>query len=117
MKMRKQLVNWKPIVSKNIYGEDYLNNAFPSLIARAYRGTLIDTILSMPSKKSISFEAAVNLACDQFHKAADLRKFGYEPGQCFWYHENFVQWISEQGFHIELTGDEFEALALASKVA
>lgn len=115
--MRKQPVKWKPVRSKSVYGNEYQNKEFPALIARAYRGTLIEEILSMPAKKSISFESAVNLACDEFHKAIDHGRIGRDSGHSHWYYKNFIQWISEQGFHIELTGDEFEAFVMSDKVA
>jgi len=72
----KATVNWKPVRSKNIYGREYFNNDSPELIARAYCGALLEAIFSMPTKKSISFESAVNLACDEFHKATDSGRIG-----------------------------------------
>ncbi len=44
----------------------------------------------------------------EYQKAIKARKIGYEPGESGWYYSNFLKWISEKGWHIELTGDEFE---------
>jgi hypothetical protein len=116
MNMRKQIVKWKPVSRKNIYGEEYVTAGYVELIVEAYRGTLIDEILSMPKKSGISFAVAVNMTCDAFHQACNNRKSGQEPGHGAWFHRNFVRYISEKGFHIELTGDEFEVLTLSSRV-
>ena len=71
----------------------------------------------MKTKTPISFEDAVNLAHDEFFRASDAGRFGRDPGQCDWYYENFIDWISDQGYHIELTGDEFETALMCSRVA
>ena len=34
-----------------------------------------------------------------------------------WFYENFIEWISSQGYHIELTGDEFEAAVMSDKLS
>lgn len=61
----------------------------------------------MPQKRPISFEQSMikfQLAC---HDAFRLGLVGTEPGHYQWYAVNFIDWISEQGYHIVLTGDEF----------
>ena len=115
--MRRQLIYWKPVRSQNIYGETYLNRYFPQLINQASNGALVFEILSMKVKTPISFEYAVNLADEESFRASNSGRSGYEPGQSHWYYRNFVKWISEQGYHIELTGDEFETAAMCSYVA
>jgi hypothetical protein len=115
--MTNQCVNWKPVKSINVDGGVYLNSEFPHMVEVGYRGTLLPKILSMPIKNPVSFETAVNLACDKWNDAISAGRIGYEPGECNWYYKNFVEWISELGFHIELTGDEFEGYAMSDKVA
>lgn len=115
--MTKRPVFWKPVRTKNIYGAEYLNPDLPSLISDAYKGTLLSEILVMPRKQAISFQDAAVLVHRAMHDAISARQFGYQPGQCSWFYHNFVQWISDQGYHIELTGDEFEAYALSDKVS
>ncbi len=85
----------------------------PDLIASSYRGSLSHHILSMPLKNPMSFETAILMVSDEFSRAVKARKCGYEPGECHWYYKNFVQWISDKGWHIELTGDEFELFSQA----
>jgi hypothetical protein len=117
MRMIKRPVFWKPVKTKNVYGGEFTNPYLPSLLAEDYKGTLLSAILAMPCKQPISFQEAANLASAAKHKAVVAKKFGYKPGECFWFYRNFVQWISDQGYHIELTGDEFEAYALSDKVS
>ena len=71
----------------------------------------------MPQGKPISFEKAANLVCDKFMEAFDARRIGIEPGECIWYYQNFVEWISSLGYHIEISGDEFEAVAMTDQLS
>jgi hypothetical protein len=115
--MTKRPVAWKPVKTKNIYGEEYINPYMPNYVSGVYRGTLLSAILAMPRKKPISFQTAAVLAYDESVKAFLARRIGNKPGECNWFYNNFVQWISEQGYHIELTGDEFESHVLSDKVS
>jgi hypothetical protein len=115
--MRKQIVFWKPIQSRNRAGEVYINHYFPQLIDSAYRSELLAAILSMEPGTPISFENAVNLAKDAFYRASDAGQIGRKPGQSHWYYINFLKFISDQGFSIELSGDEFETASICSVVA
>jgi hypothetical protein len=115
--MIKRPVSWKSVRTKNIYGEEYVNPDLPSLVSSAYKGTLLSAILAMPLKEPISFQDAAVLADRATHDAISARRFGYQPGESNWFYHNFVQWISEQGYHIELTGDEFESHVLSDKVS
>lgn len=74
-------------------------------------------MLSMEPKTPISFEDAANLAAQELHRASDAGQIGRKPGQSHWYCENFVKFISDQGYSIELTGDEFETALMCSVVA
>jgi hypothetical protein len=103
--MTKYLVNWKFIASKNMYGESY-NSEFPRLIDHVSKKTLLAKILTMPKKIPIHLEDAARIAEEKYF-SSDI---GYERGQNFWFAKNFVEYISELGYHIELTGDEFEVL-------
>lgn len=58
----------------------------------------------MPRKNPLSFEQAIVLAHQKYHAELDNRKFA----KAFWYTDNFIEYISNLGFHIELSGDEFE---------
>ncbi len=99
------------MIEKNIRGEDFASQ-MPDLISTAYRGTLADQILRMPRQNPISFEAAVALMTEAYNQATKARQIGYERGLSGWYVTNFVRWISEKGWHIELTGDEFELFSM-----
>jgi hypothetical protein len=95
----------------------YLNQYFPQLIDSAYRGELLFEIVSMNPKISISFENAVNLVEKEYRRAADAGQTGPNPGHSRWYYENFIKWISDQGYSIELNGDEFETALICRIVA
>lgn len=60
----------------------------------------------MPKKKSISYEEAIRLFSDRQREAFDAGDYGSKPGQCGWYTRNFISYVSELGYHIELEGDE-----------
>jgi len=109
--MEKHWIKWKTFRSKNIYGEP-IDTEFPYLIDLNYKGALISQITKMKKKWPITFELAVRLASEKYNKS----EFGSKPGQKFWYSDNFVEFISELGYHIELTGDEFE-ITYPSQVA
>lgn len=87
------------------------------LIDIAYKGRLLSEIISMPKKAPITFEHAVNLCQTEFDRLADAGQSGPNRGQAHWHYRNFVLWISEQGYSIELTGDEFETPTLSRLVA
>ncbi len=70
----------------------------------------------MQIKDSISFEDAFHMLQKKRFELFNAGRFGDMPGQYGWYHLNFVDWISSQGFHIELTGDEFELYGLTDRV-
>lgn len=71
----------------------------------------------MPRGTPISFEEAAGLATAGSIEAFQAGRIGYEPGECGWYKKNFVEWITSLGYHIEITGDEFEAYAMTDKLA
>jgi hypothetical protein len=112
--MDRQIFYWKPICDKNVLGEDFASQV-PDLIARYYRGGLLERILEMPQKEPIPFESAVRLASGKHFEAFEANRMGYKPGECNWFFKYFVEWISSLGYHIELTGDEFEPYLKADK--
>jgi hypothetical protein len=115
--MKKQVVSWKPIRSRNRLGEVFISDSFPQLIDCAYRGELLFEIVSMIPKTPISFEHAVNIIEKEYFRASSGGQWGPNPGQANWYYRNFVQWISDQGYCIELTGDEFETASICGALA
>ncbi len=110
------IVNWKTITCQNIFGENY-ESRIPQIVDSVTRRTLLTNILSMAKKNPISLAVATKMINEKQDEAFSGRKFGNIPGHLHWYLYNFVNWISEQGYHIELTGDEFEPLALSDKVS
>jgi hypothetical protein len=107
--MDKQWVKWKNINCLSDLGEP-IELETPSSIAAGYRGTLLSRIIEMEIKHPIGFREAILLVVSQQSDAFDARQFGDLPGEYGWYSLHFVEWISSLGYHINLTGDEFETL-------
>lgn len=105
--MNKHVVNWKRTPGKNIRDQD-CEFPFPALLNASSKWTLLELILRMEPKTPITFTDAALLAHEKFQEAMRIRRYGGEPGQAQWYTRNFTSWISSLGYHIELTGDEFE---------
>lgn len=114
--MVKHILIWKPVKCTNAFGEKVLV-PLPESISIHYRGTLLTKILSMPPKQPISFSDAIHLVAEKQIEALKAGRGGPEHGHLSWYTNNFVEWISELGYHIELTGDEFESRAMSAFVA
>lgn len=114
--MVKHLLVWKQVKCRDIHGRPVWLQA-PEVIAGHSRGTLASQILSMPKKNPISFEDAINLVVDRQKEVFVTGQIGQEPGQYCWYYDHFVEWISSLGYHIELSGDEFEPRVLSSLVS
>ena len=109
-------VKWKLVKSKNVRGAD-IELETPTVIDISYGGTLLSHIFAMPRQQPISFEDAIRLVIDKHTEAFDMKRFGDAPGHYGWYSNHFVEWISSLGYHIDLTGDEFESYTLSDKFA
>lgn len=104
--MEKHLVIWKKVRCKTLNGSEvYLG--IPESVDFRYRGTLLTQILTMPKQKGVLFDDAIRMLADAHLEAFTEGRVGRTYGECHWLTKNFVSWIAEQGFHIELTGDEF----------
>jgi hypothetical protein len=110
--MTKNCVNWKKIACVSRHGKPYLDD-MASVINRYYKLELLPLILSMPSQKPISFDDAVRLAGQKFIESMD----NYDIAKAISYYKNFLTFISDSGYHIEVTGDEFEFLNQAHSPA
>ena len=113
--MTKHCVNWKPVKSKDIRGSDF-DSPIPTAIEIGYRGTMLSRILDMERKQSITFVEAIHLVQKQWTKAVDSGRIGHELGECNWFIDHFIEWVASQGYHIELTGDEFEPYMISSQI-
>lgn len=63
----------------------------------------------MPRQKPISYEEAIAIFDQKKVEAFKAKDYGVKPGQYSWYSYHFVEYISDLGYHIELTGDEIES--------
>lgn len=68
---------------------------------------LLHQIMSMPreNKKPLNYDTACNLFAHEFCKRIGVRP--PEETRDF-YSNEFANWISQQGFYIELRGDEYK---------
>jgi hypothetical protein len=107
----KQVLRWKQVKVKNIRGSE-ISSDWANLIDLYYCGTLLSCILEMESKQPIPMAHAMSMFNDQW-----LSEFQRRTRKEEWYLKNFVEWISTLGYHIEITGDEFEAAAMPSQFA
>jgi hypothetical protein len=103
--MRRNSVNWNSIQYRDPKSGIVEDNFFPTIIDYGYRCELLHNICSMPRKNPISFAKAVRLAVREYFSS----DYGFKKGQSYWYLDNFVDWISDLGFHIELSGEEFDS--------
>jgi hypothetical protein len=103
--MSIQIVHWHPIKSTNMYGEPCPTN-LARIIDTHYRGQLLHKANAMPKKTPISFEDAIRMADVRIFKAdtEHVARLYYQ------YVPTFLDWLSEEGFHIEFTGDEFDMI-------
>ena len=104
--VKKSLVKWKSVACTSRDGSPVLLE-IPSTIDDHYHGNLLLKISQMKKMTAITFEAAINLVSENQKEAFVIGNIGKEPGQYLWFSHNFIEFISSQGFHIELTGDEF----------
>ncbi len=107
--MVKGFFKWRPVRLLTVYGSEYLEDELPGVVDSYYKGELIARILEMNRGTPISFHQALNMASDAHIQAFDSGRSGHEKGESIWHYSHFLEFISEQGFHIELTGDEFDS--------
>lgn len=70
----------------------------------------------MKKQKPISLEEAVQLLIQNMQEARAAGRKGTEPGHLCWYLDHFVEWLVSIGYHVELTGDEFEPFVMSDHV-
>ena len=114
--MTKQCVRWKTFKAKTIRNTDY-ETSFADLIDLYNRGTLLTCILQMEKKTALGFEQATLMAHEEYKQAFLASRIGSSPGESFWYLNHFVEWISSLGYHIEITGDEFEPYCMSAQLS
>lgn len=72
---------------------------------------LLQQIQAMPRKRPVSVQEGWRMMIQEVHRQVDLGN--NEPdiqGHSNWLFANTVLWLSQQGYHVELTGDEFEIM-------
>jgi hypothetical protein len=110
------LLRWKDILCKSLKG-DPIFLPIPQFVDHQSRGKLLSQIIAMQKQNPIDLVSAVQLISGECHKAYLAGKLDSEPGHYFWYTGHFIDYISGLGYHIELTGDEFEPLLHPQSVA
>jgi hypothetical protein len=113
--MSKQCVNWKTVQITNIQGKEFTSR-FPDIVDATCNGELLSQILTMKEKNPISFVEAIKMAQEKRSEAFLAHRIGHKPGEYLWYSRHFVEWISDLGYHIELSGDEFEPYIISERL-
>jgi hypothetical protein len=111
LSMMKQIVFWTSAPQEPFLGIPTI--PISREIDLNYRGTLISRILTMEAKVPISLDEAILIMQEHEEKARVAGQLGCESGQMIWFSFNFIEFISSQGYHIELNGDEFEIFGAA----
>ena len=96
-------VVFRPYKAVNVNGKPYEHSLPYHFNTKFYLKCMM-----MPRKKPISYDEAANLCCNFIDYLSDLgqHKLAAEFAQ----EDNWVDFISEQGYHVEFTGDEFEII-------
>jgi hypothetical protein len=101
--MNSLILHWHPVPVRSRKGHLFAST-MPTVLNFHSKGLLLVSALAMPKKTPVLFEEIIKMTHEKINDA-DL---GLEPGQMQWIEKNFVQWVSDMGYHIEFTGDEFD---------
>lgn len=79
----------------------------PPIISRGSGEDLLKEIRAMPSegKRPLSFQEAYQIFTEAFHRHLRSPDSTLESSSLF--HDNMIPWLTEQGYFIQLTGDEY----------
>jgi hypothetical protein len=98
-------VIWREFNYLGLWGEPGV--CAPPYLPKDSHVLLLYQVQMMPKKIPISMEKAMLLVSKRhselYRETPDLKKI-------FWFYEEWVRWVSEQGFHIELSAEDFEIL-------
>lgn len=97
------IVVFRKVNSKNIYNEPICSD-----LSWIFNTGCYFKILNMKKQKPISYDAAANMCLKHCRDLTDEKKF--KMSAQFFQKGDWIKFISDQGFHIELTGDEFEII-------
>lgn len=107
--MMRSVVVWFPYNGISYF--DQSDCELPVCTHLASGWLLLQQIRQMPRKRPLTLQAAWRLMLQEVHRQIGLGNNEPEvPGHSNWIMANEVRWLSEQGFHVELTGDEFEIM-------
>jgi hypothetical protein len=98
------MVIWKPWQDRDIYGRSILMSAG---ILNIEGSLILQRIRSMPRKKPISYNTALIMMWDHWDDFGDTKE-SRRQGREYIQHGNWIKWLSSEGYHIQLIGDEFE---------
>lgn len=105
-----QVVYWHPIKRQSFMYPDR-EEEFPVLGTGESGWVLLQQVQQMPPGNPISFADATKLAFKEIHRQMRLdNMLADDPSSSTWILTHTVEWVSRQGYRIELTGDEFEVM-------
>jgi len=101
---------WKPFASFNARGNPCINDAL--VLNDEDKGKYwLERIQSMPQGRPLDFETAVTLADHAWGKLSreDPRPILEKIKEMDWLLENWLDYVIQQGYRIQLRGDEYIA--------
>lgn len=96
-----QGITWRPVKYLDMWGRSWL--CAEPYLPKGSADLLLEQILTMPKKAPINFSEACLLASKELGQR--LRDGRVEYVNDFF--DVWIEWVSGQGYHIELTGREF----------
>lgn len=106
----RTVVLWKPYLGAS-YGSGELHPFDPWLPGDS-GWVLLHRLQNQPRQSSLSYQDACRMVRQEVFRQMDLRN--NDPnvqGSSHWVSSNWPEWLSAQGYHVELTGEEFEILS------
>lgn len=100
------------MIWRKFNGVSYLGKEpgrFAPFLPKGSPELLLRQILRMPKGKPISYEEACRMVQAEGHVQIKAGNNEAEVrGSSNWLTQHWVEWLSQKGFHIELTGEEFD---------
>lgn len=73
---------------------------------------LLHLLSAMPRRTPLTYQAACRMVQDEVRRQVDLGNNDPEvSGSANWLMSNWIKWLSDRGYHVELAGNEFEFVA------
>jgi hypothetical protein len=97
------MIKWKPVTITRTDGSQYQTSV---LVDRRSGEDILQAILNMPKAQAVSLQEGYQKATREFYQLAlDLK-----TDESLDVIDRWVEWLSREGYHIQLTGSEYEVV-------